>query len=459
MRHIDAELNIFNGLSPQERLKYYLAITQILNLYIPPNFFGALSGYYSLNELKKKWQIENTASKLKPEAAVYIHIPFCAGRRCTFCMYSSTTTYTSSIIAEYIKRIRLEYDFWREMMPERLNSLYVGGGTPSVLSPNEMREAFSLFSKFDFDLYSERTCELSPATATFDQLTTLRELGFTKVSFGIQSFTNAVLNSVNRDNVPFNRIKKLIRYAKLVGFLDINVDLLLGLPFQSQRTVIADLKKICVTDSLSVTIYAYRNIHNQSLSEETKRKKKIREILKSVYAFFEEHGWRHEAGSLDTEYNCFASPLRLQTLKPHITSYDGFRNYRLWGIGSQAIGFSPSLSYCCKSFSPYFSTSEKRYKIFEYSKKQQMQIAVCTMLYSWKLKIKNQYFIDAFGKTIEQIFPEELDCLCKLHKIKKMPYGFDIIADSPLEAAAIQKFFWDQNYLSSLVINRLSKKA
>ena len=85
-----------------------------------------------------------------------------------------------------------------------------------------------------------------------------------------------------------------------------------------------------------------------------------------------------------------------------------------------------------------------------------MQIAICTMLYAWNRKIKNKYFIEAFGKTAEQIFPEEFDQLNKLHKIIKKPYGFDITAVSPLESAAIQKFFWDQKYLTSLVQKRFS---
>ena len=451
-----ADLNIFEGLSPKEKLRYYIAISQILNLYTPPNSFGSIHEHYSLRDLKKMWQAGDTASLLPPEAAVYIHIPFCAGRRCSFCMYSSTTKYTHSIIAEYVKRIQMEYDFWQDVMPARLNSLYVGGGTPSILSPQEMKTAFSPFSTFDFDPISERTCELSPATATTAQLKMLRHLGFTKVSFGVQSLSAKVLNSVNRADVPFHRIKKLIECAQKEGFLDINVDLLLGLPWQSQRSVISDLKKLCETDTLSITIYSYRNLQAKSLSEENRRKQKISEILKAVYAFLAEKGWSHEAGDLDTEYNCFASSNRLQTLKPHITSNDGFRNYRLWGIGSQAIGFTPSLSYRCKSFSINFSIEEKRYEIFTYTKKQQMQIAICTMLYAWNRKIKNKYFIEAFGKTAEQIFPEEFDQLNKLHKIIKKPYGFDITAVSPLESAAIQKFFWDQNYLTSLVQKRFS---
>ena len=444
-------MNLFHGLSAEEKLLYYRAVTQLLNLYTPPNNFGGASGYGSLKDLKKKMLTAKAASRLKPESAIYIHIPFCKKRRCTFCMYSSTTCYSKSDVRDYVKRLFSEYVFWHELMPKKMNSLYVGGGTPSILSPKEMEQAFSFISNFHFDDRSERTCELSPSTATPSHLSCLRQLGFTKVSFGVQSLSPATMNAVNREYVPLEKIKKLIVEAERQHFYDINVDIMLGLPWQSTRNLLSELKRLCETGILSLTLYAYRNLHATSLAEEKKRKKKIHEYLNAIFEQMQRLGWKHEAGNLETEYNCFASSRRTITLKPHITGNDGFRNYCLWGLGAQAVGFTPSFSYRCRSFSTSFSDSEKRYEIFEYNQEQQMRTAACTMLYAWNMKVKNVFFQEAFGKNFEEIFPREIDDLFRLHKIKSTEYGFHIEADSLLDAAALLKFFWDQDYLSSLV--------
>ncbi len=154
----------------------------------------------------------------------YIHIPFCV-KKCNYCAFVSYNKlqkkkdYIKSLIAE----IKSNYN------GERLNTLYFGGGTPSLLSIDEVEEIISLFQ---FANNAEVSFEVNPNKLSVEYLTKLYKLGVNRLSIGAQSFDSGILKLIGRLHTPED-ITKAVENARLAGFGNISIDLIYGLPTQT----------------------------------------------------------------------------------------------------------------------------------------------------------------------------------------------------------------------------------
>jgi oxygen-independent coproporphyrinogen III oxidase len=165
--------------------------------------------------------------------SVYLHIPFCQ-RRCNYCDFN-TYSGVNYLIPAYINALSKEVKRISESAPERLTvqTVYFGGGTPSVLPLTAWRKIFqSLHDALNLLDDAEISVELNPGTIDVDLLRQLKELGVNRLSIGMQSASNNELKLLGRIHTV-NDVRNTVKLAREAGFDNINLDLIYGIPGQS----------------------------------------------------------------------------------------------------------------------------------------------------------------------------------------------------------------------------------
>ena len=202
------------------------------------------------------------------EVILYVHVPFCSSK-CHFCSWVSPIP-TSELVrakgkfGEYatavIQEIRNTAAQTRHT-PVRPKLVYFGGGTPSLLSGTDLQaildEIFLQFPKAPDFL--DTTIEMSPDTATDEKLRTLRAAGFSRISFGVQSFNERRARSIGRAHSPLTAIQAF-ELARRAGFDNINVDLMIGFPEETEEEWRDSLETALMLEPDHVSIYVYKKI-------------------------------------------------------------------------------------------------------------------------------------------------------------------------------------------------------
>ena len=164
---------------------------------------------------------------------LYVHVPFCF-HKCHYCDFYSITRQTPERMGRFVDLILREAGQWAGS-PARVKprTVFVGGGTPSLLPLEEMRRLIvGLRERFDFSDLEEWTVEVNPATASLEYCAMLRELGVDRLSFGAQSFDLAELKILERHHDPED-VGRSVEIARGAGFSRVNVDLIYAIPGQS----------------------------------------------------------------------------------------------------------------------------------------------------------------------------------------------------------------------------------
>lgn len=169
---------------------------------------------------------------LSPKA-VYIHIPFCA----TKCHYCDFTAYVvdGQPVDDYIDALAKEIEMTvKEVSPDRLESIFIGGGTPTVLTPVQMEKLLGVIQKYfpNWSSTLEYTMEANPGTTSPELLSVMRKGGVNRLSFGAQTFEPHLLRDIGRSH-GVNEIAKSVEDARNAGFTNISLDLMFGLPNQT----------------------------------------------------------------------------------------------------------------------------------------------------------------------------------------------------------------------------------
>ncbi len=168
---------------------------------------------------------------MKP-AGIYIHIPFCRSR-CSYCDFA-TGLYESALAERYVASLVSEIASWREVdQPQTVDTLYFGGGTPSLLSPAQLQLLInSVRMRFDVSPNAEVTMEMNPGTVTEESLAAFRELGINRASFGAQTFDDRELARLGRSHTVADT-RSTFSLLREVGFDNVSFDLIAGLPGQA----------------------------------------------------------------------------------------------------------------------------------------------------------------------------------------------------------------------------------
>ncbi|MGL4780925.1 MAG: radical SAM family heme chaperone HemW [Bacteroidales bacterium] len=162
-------------------------------------------------------------------SGIYIHIPFCK-RRCHYCDFYSSTN--ESVKQTYTEAICHEMNLRKSDLYHTPQTIYFGGGTPSQLNSDEVRAIFrELNSNFDLSHCEEITFEMNPDDINGEYLSLLKEVGVNRISMGIQSFNDDLLKRINRRHDAQQAIDA-VHLAQSMGFDNISIDLMYGLPGQ-----------------------------------------------------------------------------------------------------------------------------------------------------------------------------------------------------------------------------------
>lgn len=170
---------------------------------------------------------------------IYTHIPFCL-KKCPYCDFYSITDL--SLVPRYIDALTHELHLIRDA-PQTFDSLYIGGGTPSVLAPEQLgRIIKAVKNRFTILPDAEVTLEVNPGAAHTKALKALRHMGINRINIGVQSFDDTRLTFLGRIHTA-SEASQTIEAAREAGFANIGLDLIYGLPAQNHQDWLADLKK------------------------------------------------------------------------------------------------------------------------------------------------------------------------------------------------------------------------
>lgn len=191
--------------------------------------------------------------------SVYIHIPFCKSK-CKYCAFTSFPTendnekigYTFSLLKEISDNYR----------GEELNTLYFGGGTPSLMPIDLLSK---IIKKFNLAQNSEVTFELNPDDTSEDYLKSLLTIGINRLSIGSQTFNDEILKLIGRRHNS-SQIVETVKLAQEVGFRNISVDLIYGLPHQTKEILVDDLQKFLELNIQHISTYGLKIEENSYFS-------------------------------------------------------------------------------------------------------------------------------------------------------------------------------------------------
>lgn len=179
----------------------------------------------------------------------YIHIPFCKSK----CRYCSFVSYPKLEMKEkYLNTLLREIDFFYKN--ENLNTLYIGGGTPSLLSCEEIA---MLVNSFNFEDNAEVTIELNPETLTKEYFEGLKSAGINRISMGCQTFDDDILKLIGRRHNS-NQVKSAVKTAQDCGFENISLDFIYGLPSQTAEGFFDDLTTAVSLGIKHISLYGLK---------------------------------------------------------------------------------------------------------------------------------------------------------------------------------------------------------
>jgi oxygen-independent coproporphyrinogen-3 oxidase len=204
--------------------------------------------------------IENNRENPTNVLSLYFHIPFC-DTLCYFCGCNMLVTHNRATIRKYLDYLKREVEMVCEFLSSgrKVTQLHWGGGTPSYLNPDEIKELGDFINeRFEFVDDPEVGVEIDPRGLTYEHMKAFREVGFNRISMGVQDFDPRVQKAVNRIQ-PEEITRQAIDWARELGFKSINLDLIYGLPFQTVESFEKTLDKVIELspERLAVFNFAY----------------------------------------------------------------------------------------------------------------------------------------------------------------------------------------------------------
>jgi oxygen-independent coproporphyrinogen III oxidase len=193
--------------------------------------------------------------------SLYVHLPFCQ-ERCSFCGCMVIITKKHEVASRYLQYVARETKLLAEALGarRRVVQYHWGGGTPTYLTLEEIEALHGTVAQyFDVQPGAEVAIEVDPRVTTADQLRLLRQLGFNRVSFGVQDFTPEVQQAVNRIQ-PEGLTRILFDEARRLGFESINIDLIYGLPLQTPESFGRAIDAVVAMRPDRVAAYSYAHV-------------------------------------------------------------------------------------------------------------------------------------------------------------------------------------------------------
>ena len=305
---------------------------------------------------------DGVAAKAYP-LSLYVHIPFCESL-CYYCACNKIITKHHERGEEYLRYLSREVELNVAHLGKGqvVSQLHLGGGSPTFLSDESLRSLMHMLRHhFDFVPGGEYSIEIDPRTVSPERLATLAELGFNRLSFGVQDFEPSVQKAVHRIQ-PADQVFDLVAEARALGFESINADLIYGLPMQTPETFQRTLAQIGRLRPDRIALYAYahlperfkpqRRIHAHDLPPAASKLNMLDNALKALmHAGYDYVGMDHFALPDDA----LAVAKRQGRLHRNFQGYSTQPDCDLVALGVSAIGrVGPTFNQSVKTLDEYY---------------------------------------------------------------------------------------------------------
>lgn len=216
---------------------------------------------FSLEKWKSSLAKSFKESNLKEGISLYIHLPFCESL-CTFCGCNKRITKQHSVESPYINAVLKEWHLYLELFDEKpiIKEMHLGGGTPTFFSPKNLTQLINGILK-DAKLAEnyEFSFEGHPNNTTREHLQALYNVGFRRVSYGVQDYNETVQKAIHRIQ-PFENVKRATELAREIGYTSVGHDIIFGLPFQTLEHVKETILKTKELFPDRLAFYSYAHV-------------------------------------------------------------------------------------------------------------------------------------------------------------------------------------------------------
>ena len=309
------------------------------------------------------WQKENLAlerwvqsfiksfaeSNASEGISLYIHLPFCESL-CTFCACHKRITKQHSVELPYIEAVLKEWALYCALFPQkpRIKEIHLGGGTPTFFSPDNLARLIEgILAKGEKAPDFEFSFEAHPNSTQLEHLQTLYQLGFRRVSFGVQDYDAKVQQTIHRIQ-PYENVQRVTQWSREVGYQSISQDLIFGLPFQTPQSISQTIRLTQTLKPDRIAFYSYAHVpwiknsgqrgYDEKDLPTADEKRVLYEIGKQLLSElgYEEIGMDHFALPSDALFKAAQN----KTLHRNFMGYTPNKTQLMIGLGMSAIGDS-----------------------------------------------------------------------------------------------------------------------
>lgn len=298
-----------------------------------------------LSSLASTFRQSNTTTGI----SLYIHLPYCESL-CTFCGCNKRITKNHEVEDPYIQAVLKEWQLYLNQFSEkpRIAEIHLGGGTPSFFKPQMLEILISGILKYaDLADEIEFGFEGHPNNTSYEHLKTLYNLGFRRVSFGVQDYDPMVQNAIHRIQ-PFENVKQVTEWSRKIGYQSISHDLVYGLPFQKTASISDTVVKTLELQPDRLAFYSYAHVpwlkgngQRGFKDEDLPSAELKRELYETGRTLFEKNGYSeigmdHFALPQDSLYKAMQGG----TLNRNFMGYTTTQTKVLLGLGVSSISDS-----------------------------------------------------------------------------------------------------------------------
>ena len=304
---------------------------------------------FSLEQWKQTLKKSFAESNQNEGISLYIHLPFCESL-CTFCGCHKRVTKKHEMEQPYIQAVLKEWDLYCELLQEKpiIKEIHLGGGTPTFFSMAHLAQLIQgILAKADIAPVHEFSFEGHPNNTMREHLQGLYDLGFRRVSYGVQDYNETVQKAIHRIQ-PYENVKQVTEWAREIGYESISHDLVFGLPFQSLDDVLNTIEQTnsLLPDRLALYSYAHvpwikgngqRGFKDADVPKDAIKRECYEAGKKKLLAHgYHEIGMDHFALEKDAMYQSFQAG----TLHRNFMGYTASKTQVMIGLGISSISDS-----------------------------------------------------------------------------------------------------------------------
>lgn len=281
--------------------------------------------------------------------SLYIHLPFCESL-CTFCGCHKRVTKRHEVEQPYIQAVLKEWDLYCQLLPDRpmIKEIHLGGGTPTFFSVAHLQQLIQgILGKATVAPEHEFSFEGHPNNTTREHLQALFDLGFRRVSYGVQDYNEKVQKAIHRIQ-PYEHVQRVTEWARDIGYTSISHDLVFGLPFQNLDDVLNTIQQTTQLNPDRLAFYSYahvpwikgngqRGFKDDDVPKDELKRTLYEEGKKKLLAHgYHEIGMDHFALKSDAMYQAFQQG----SLHRNFMGYTASKTQLMIGLGLSSISDS-----------------------------------------------------------------------------------------------------------------------